>query len=192
MVLGFLRRKRSQGSSAKPQIKGPMGEFTEDRRYIPHPQELAVAEPLPQLLLEMDALEAISDEDYKWVMANRETWRPKRPEGQHGALLKDPVRLPKREFSYDAIIWNVDGKIYLADALTFALLRDSVGELTAKELVMEHLTGYIMELPENNPWRRALEAGYENADEKTKEGIFGAISAYYIQLAYLKKKGLLI
>jgi hypothetical protein len=159
---------------------------------VPHPRELEEAEPLPQLLFETGALDALDEEEYGWVLLNREVWRPKRPEGVHGALFKEPVRLPRRELPYEAIIWGADDSKYLVDALTFALLRDSVGEKTAYVLVMEQFTDYVMELPEDDPWRRALEEGYENADEEVKEEIMGAIAAYYAQLAYLRKRGLLV
>lgn len=168
-----------------------MGEFTEDERYIPHPREVAEAEPLPQLLLEDYVVDELTDEEYGWVLVNKDTWRPRGTRGQQGVLLRDPVRLPGREYPYEAMIWNADGKIYLADALTFGLLRDSTGEMTASELVVYHFTGLVMHLPEDNPWRRALEQGYENTDEQTRMEIMGAIAAFYAQLAYLRKRGLL-
>ncbi len=191
MVFGGILRGRG-GSRGAPRWR-LLGRFTEDGEYIPHPDEVAGAEPLPQLLLDEGVVDLLSEEEYGWVLLNRETWRPRRPEGVHGSLLRDPVRVPGRDLPYDAIIWGADGSVYLADALTFALLRDSIGEKTASELVTEHFTGYVSRLPKDNPWRKALEEeGLENTSEDVREGILGALAAYYAQLAYLRKKGLLL
>ena len=103
----------------------------------------------------------------------------------------DPVRLPGRRWPYEAIIWNGDGRVYLADALTFALLRDATGEMTARELVEKTLTGFVEHLPEDDEIRRAFETDPSLLDEDTKYWMEGMIASFYAQLALLKKLGLL-
>lgn len=187
MVLGLFRRRGNP--PADTGVK-PMGEKTE-KGYIPHPEELAKAEPLPQLLFEDTVLELLSEEELGWALLAKDEWKPRRPKGVKGAVLVNPVKLPGRKWPYETIIWSRDGKIYLADALTYTLLADATGELTARELVEENLTGFIEHLPDDDEIKIVFQTDPDKLDEETKYWRDGIIAAFYAQLALLKKLGLL-
>ena len=191
MVLGLFKGRRKGGNppAAGTTETRPMGEKTPEG-YIPHPEELAKAEPLPQLLFEDTVLELLTEEELGWALLAKDEWKPKRPSHQKGSMLVEPVRLPGRKWPYDAIVWNGD-KIYLVDALTFALLKDATGELTARELVEKTLTGFIEHLPEDDEIKIVFQTDPGELDEETKYWRDGIIAAFYAQLALLKKLGLL-
>ncbi len=191
MVLGLFKgRRKSNPPAAGATEAKPMGEKTPEG-YIPHPEELAKAEPLPQLLFEDTVLELLTEEELGWALLAKDEWKPKRVRGVKGAVLADPVRLPGKKWPYETIIWGNNGKIYLADALTYSLLADATGELTAREIVEENLSGFIKHLPEDDEIKIVFQTDPGELDEETKYWRDGIIAAFYAQLALLKKLGLL-
>ena len=136
--------------------------------------------------------ELLSEEEFGWVLVYRDSWRPRGPKGEKGAVLASPVRLPGRRWPYEAIIWAPDGRIFLVDALTYGLLVDADGVLTARELVEKNLADYIKVMPEDDEFRMLFEKDPSLLSEEEKYRRDGIIAAYYAQLALLKKLGLLI
>ena len=148
--------------------------------------------PLPQVVLESTMLDMISEEELGWVLINKEVWRPRRTKGQRGAMLVDPVRLPGYRFPYDAMIWDGKGNVYLVDALTYALLYDSQGRRTAKEIVEDLITSYVSMLPEDDNLRMAFEKKPGEMTEDDRDIVYGSIAGMYAQLALLRKLGLIV
>ncbi len=184
MVLGVFKRKKSN----PPADTGarPMGEKTE-KGYIPHPQELAKAEPLPDWLLGVEeTLSIVPEEEYGWVLLNTRQWKPKGPKGQVGRLLAEPVRLPGKKYTLEALIWNPDGRMFLVDALTYTIIGLSDGSRTAGEIAEIVLTKFIEALPSDNPLRKAFES-----EEKNNSDVEGTIAAVYAQMALLRHKGII-
>ncbi len=199
MVLGFLRRllggPRSSGQSQSVN-RGvdtgpprPMGEFLEDGRYVPHPEELARAEPLPQLLLEVEeVLGRVPEEEYGWVLLNADSWKPVITGGR-GHVLAERVMVPGRRYPYEAIIWGPDGKIYLVDALTYAILYEAAeGGKTAREIVEALLAEQLENLPDDYPIKKAFTGPDTHENRELRHG---TIAAFYAQMALLRSLGLL-
>ena len=188
MVLGFLRRRRGGGSPAQGSRAGPKGQMTPEG-YIPTPEELQIAEPLPHVVDGWVPPEhGVSEEEYGWVLLNRDTWKPCMKAGVSGRALKDPIKVGAYE--YEAMEWGPDGKIYLADGITHALLAETYNcDKTAREIVESLIEETVEMLPEDNPWKKAFVTG--EADEQVKKEIKGMIAAYYRQLALLRNRGLI-
>lgn len=186
MVLGFLRRRRpGAGQGART---GPRGQLTPEG-YIPTPEELQAAEPLPPIWEWEDPLDVLSAEEYGWVLVNKDAWRPRGRKGVVAAILKEPVHLEGYTWPHHAMAWRPEGKIYLLDMASYALLHDSKKGLTARELVEAVAQEYIEKLPDGNPLKMA--AMKEEPSQEEKEMLWGLAASLYAQLAILRKYGLL-
>ena len=197
MVLGFLRRllsgPRSSGQSQSVN-RGvdtgpprPMGEFLEDGRYVPHPEELARAKPIPPVGEWWDPQSVgLSEEEAGWpIVASRE-WRPRRVESD-GLRLRDPVWLPGFKHAFHGMVWT-DRGVYLVDGLTYAILYKATGRRTAEEIVEEILEEYS---DYDEHLKKLLEKGPEAWSREERDYVHGFISALYFQMALLRKEGLL-
>ena len=191
MVLGFLRRRRGGGSPAAQGSQiGPKGQMTE-KCYIPAPGEVEAAEPVPPLFGWEDPLEVLSEEEYGWVLVNKDSWKPRGRKGVEAALLCEPVRLEGYEVPFDALAWTPEGKIYLLDIHSYALLYQSEGKKTARDIVEHELTLVIERMPDDFPVKKAILKDEEEKTEEDRNLVFGFIAAYYAQFAILRKYGLI-
>ncbi len=187
MVLGlFRRRSNPPAAGAKP--IGPRGRMTPEG-YIPTPEELEAAEPLPQAVEYWEPEEhGLKDEDWGWVLLAKNEWKPCMKNGVSGRALKNPVFVNGK--SYEAMEWGPDGKIYLVDGITHALLAETYNcNKTAAEIAEKIMEETISELPKDNPWRQAVEAG--KIEGQVKRELYGMYATFLKQLALLRSRGLI-
>ena len=203
MVFGFLRRRRGGSKGGTPRfhpqqgnppvppstpITEPIGEDLDDG-YIPDPRELAAAEPIPPMGDWWNPEDVgLSWDEAGWPLVYKDVWRPKRVRS-HGRFFRDPLWLPGFKMGFIGMVW-ANGKIYLVDGASLAILYEADGTKTASEIVERIVHGYVQHLPENDSLRIAFSRA--NPSEEEKKEMYGFISALYFQMALLKKKGLLI
>ena len=157
--------------------------------YIPAPGEIEKAEPIPPLWEWRNPLEILTEEEYDWVLVNRDKWKPRGRRGVYAVALREHVRLPGFHWSFGALAWTPEGKVYLLDDASYVLLHDSRGDKTAREIIEALAIEYIEKLPEDHPLKKA--AMKEEPTEEDRELIWGLFASLYAQLAILKKYGLI-
>ncbi|MEB3861182.1 MAG: hypothetical protein GSR84_03055 [Desulfurococcales archaeon] len=190
MVLGLFRRRGNPPAAGAKPI-GPRGRMTPEG-YIPTPEELEAAEPIPPMGEWWDPKSVgMSEEEAGWVLLARDEWRPRRKEGLKGRALAEPVYRPGFKMPFHALAFDTkSGRIYLLDGTSHAMIYEATGDKTAREIVEMLIEEAIPALHDDDPLKIAFLK--EEPGEEDKKEIESFIAALYFQMALLRSKGLLI
>ena len=141
-------------------------------------EQLERAEPLPHFA---DDSWWPDDKVAGWVILNAERWVPRRsPSAVEGRPLRRVIRINGRP--YAAAIFMDDGRIFLADIITFNIMAEADGKRTLNDI----LAKLVAEIAEEDEWIK------EKLEKNDEEFMTGFYSLLYRSAAMLKERGLLL